>query len=78
MDHLVNPLQNCATVVDCGDIPNTPFDKLEAIRELQRGWEAINVQGARNESLMDRVRTISIGGDHTISECNIAVSQAKY
>lgn len=68
MDHLVNPFKSWATVTDCGDIQNTPFDKLVAIRELEDGWRAINKQGPRNGSVSDAVRTISIGGDHTISE----------
>jgi len=37
IDHLVNPFRDWATVTDCGDIINTPFDKLEAIHELERG-----------------------------------------
>jgi agmatinase len=34
--------------VDCGDISNTPFDKLEAIHQLQKGWEAIGARKAKN------------------------------
>ena len=55
-------------VTDCGDIQNTPFDKLVAIQELEDGWRAINAQSPRNGSASDAVRTITIGGDHTISE----------
>jgi arginase family enzyme len=68
MDHLVNPFRSWATITDCGDIQNTPFDKLVAIRELEDGWRAINRQGPRNGSVSNAVRTVSIGGDHTISE----------
>ena len=67
MDHGVNPFKDWATVVDCGDIQNTPFDKLEAISQLEDGWKAINAQSPRNSTAMNAVRTISIGGDHTIS-----------
>lgn len=69
MDHGVNPFKDWATVTDCGDIPNTPFDKLLAIRELESGWNSINAQSSKNASVMDAVRVMSIGGDHTISEC---------
>jgi len=69
MDHGVNPFKDWATVTDCGDIPNTPFDKLLAIQELESGWNSINAQSPKNASAMDAVRVISIGGDHTISEC---------
>lgn len=68
MDHLVNPFRSWATVTDCGDIQNTPFDKLVAIRELEDGWRAINRQEPKNGSVSNAVRTVSIGGDHTISE----------
>jgi agmatinase len=68
MDHNgVNPFRNWATVVDCGDIYNTPFDKPVAIHELERGMSLINEQISQNTSVIDAVRLITIGGDHTIS-----------
>lgn len=68
MDHHgVNPFRNWATVTDCGDIANTPFDKLVAVHELEKGMKAINSQKPRNETVADAVRLITIGGDHTIS-----------
>lgn len=76
MDHGgVNPFRDWATVTDCGDISNTPFDKLAAIHELERGMEAINKLKAKNESASDAVRLITIGGDHTISEYEDSWSQ---
>jgi len=54
-------------VTDCGDIGNTPFDKLQAINELEAGWKAIAAQKPRNTSAADVIRMISIGGDHTIT-----------
>lgn len=68
MDHGVNPFRNWATVVDCGDISNTPFDKLYALKELEKGWQAINSLSAKNTTISDAVRILSIGGDHTISK----------
>lgn len=68
MDHGVNPFNNWAEVVDCGDIANTPFDKLVAIHELEKGMANMNKRTAKNESAGDAVRFITIGGDHTISE----------
>lgn len=67
MDHDVNPFRDWATVLDCGDIKNTPFDKLQAIRELQRGWESIAARKVKNTDKGSAPRIISIGGDHTIS-----------
>jgi arginase family enzyme len=68
MDHgSVNPFRDWATVMDCGDISNTPFDKLVAIHELEKGMKAMNAMKPKNESSGDAVRFITIGGDHTIS-----------
>lgn len=69
MDHgSVNPFRDWATVTDCGDISNTPFDKLVAIHELEKGMKAMNAMKPKNVSGSDAVRFITIGGDHTISE----------
>jgi arginase family enzyme len=68
IDHGVNPFRNWAAVTDCGDISNTPFDKLVAIQELEHGMKAINSMKPKNVSAADAVRLITIGGDHTISE----------
>jgi agmatinase len=67
MDHGINPFRNWAKVVDCGDIANTPFDKLMAIHELEKGMAAITKHAPKNESAANAVRLINIGGDHTIS-----------
>lgn len=67
MDHGVNPFRDWATVVDCGDINNTPFDKLQAIHELQKGWESVLTRKPKNLDRGGVPRLVSIGGDHTIS-----------
>lgn len=68
MDHGLNPFQNWAKIVDCGDISNTPFDKLVAVHELEKGMQVINDGKPANTSASDAVRLIAIGGDHTISQ----------
>ena len=79
MDHNgVNPFRNWAKVVDCGDIFNTPFDKLVAIQELESGMKALNQQTPKNTSAADAVRLISIGGDHTISEFCISSNWSRF
>jgi agmatinase len=67
MDHLANPFRGWATIVDCGDISNSPFDKLQALSELEHGWKAIGARDPKNREKSENVRIISIGGDHTIS-----------
>ena len=74
IDHGVNPFRKWATVTDCGDISNTPFDKLVAIHELEHGMKTINSLKPKNVSAADAVRLITIGGDHTISESNMKLS----
>ncbi|KAI9035752.1 agmatinase [Aspergillus affinis] len=67
MDHGVNPFRDWAGVVDCGDISNTPFDKLEAMQELERGWKQIIAREPKDTDKGDHIRLVSIGGDHTIT-----------
>ncbi|KAK2597483.1 hypothetical protein N8I77_012265 [Diaporthe amygdali] len=67
MDHATNPFLDWATIVDCGDIMNDPFDKLQAIHDLQKGWDSIAARKVRNKSNGTIPRIVSIGGDHTIS-----------
>jgi agmatinase len=63
----VNPFTSWAEIVDCGDIANTPFDKLEAIKQLQLGSQTI-ISGKTNNTKKSTQRcAITIGGDHTIS-----------
>lgn len=64
----MNPFKSWAKVTDCGDISNTPFDKMYAVHELEKGMKAINQQKPKNASAGDAVRLITIGGDHTISQ----------
>lgn len=66
-NYKINPFRDWATVVDCGDISNTPFDKLTAIHELEKGMKSINGIKPKNTSVSDAVRLVTIGGDHTIS-----------
>ncbi|GIZ42925.1 hypothetical protein CKM354_000617200 [Cercospora kikuchii] len=66
-DPSLNPFRSWATVVDCGDISNTPFDKVEAIKHLQKGSHAI-LSGRTNDTHKStQRRALTIGGDHTIS-----------
>lgn len=55
-------------MVDCGDIDNNPFEKLIAVKELEKGIAGITKQTPKNTTASDAVRIVSIGGDHTISK----------
>ncbi|KAA8564894.1 hypothetical protein EYC84_010664 [Monilinia fructicola] len=67
IDNGVNPFRDWATVVDCGDIWNTPFDKHLALKQLENGMKSINSRTPKNDTDGKAIRAISIGGDHTIT-----------
>ena len=69
MDHRTNPFRDWATIVDCGDVANSPFDKFQALKQLTRGATEILTRKSKEQSKSEAVRLITIGGDHTISEC---------
>ncbi|KAK9781219.1 putative Agmatinase [Seiridium cardinale] len=64
---MVNPFLDWATVVDCGDIANSLFDKYEAVQELASGLHAMASRTPKNTEKGDKVRLITLGGDHTIT-----------
>ncbi|ETS80259.1 hypothetical protein PFICI_07788 [Pestalotiopsis fici W106-1] len=64
---MMNPFRDWATVVDCGDIPNSVFDKYEAVQELGQGLHAMASRRPKTTSKGDNVRLITVGGDHTIT-----------
>ncbi|KAJ1709194.1 formiminoglutamate hydrolase [Aspergillus flavus] len=67
MDHRNNPFRDWATVVDCGDVANTPFNKVEAVAQLTTGAKEILSRTAKSQANSSAVRMITIGGDHTIT-----------
>ncbi|KAH7013097.1 agmatinase [Ilyonectria destructans] len=64
---MVNPFLDWATVTDCGDIPNSVFDKYEAVQELGSGLHSMASRKPKNTTMGDKVRLITLGGDHTIT-----------
>ncbi|GJD04015.1 agmatinase [Colletotrichum higginsianum] len=63
---MLNPFRSWATVVDCGDIANSLFDKFEAVQELGQGLGRMASRVPKTTEKGDNVRLITIGGDHTI------------
>lgn len=62
----LDPYHSGYKIVDCGDIPMTPFDNKMALNQLYRGQRAIH----NHTSVMDETkptRIITLGGDHTIT-----------
>ncbi|EDN91458.1 hypothetical protein SS1G_00861 [Sclerotinia sclerotiorum 1980 UF-70] len=75
IDNGVNPFRSWATVVDCGDIVNTPFDKHLALKQLENGMSSINSRRPKNDTEGKAIRAISIGGDHTITKLGGGLSK---
>ncbi|KAL5529629.1 hypothetical protein ACEPAG_5614 [Sanghuangporus baumii] len=77
----VNPFENL-TIVDCGDIPVTPYDNAFAIKQIEEGHKALLHRAPATKLGRDPVsgedlvtlatdgkehpRIITLGGDHTI------------
>ena len=78
----VNPFQSGLKIVDCGDIPVTPYDNKYAIKQIEDGHKALLHRTAFSALGNDSVsgnpltplaldgnnhpRIITLGGDHTI------------
>ena len=78
----VNPFQSGLKIVDCGDIPVTPYDNGYAIKQIELGHKSLLQRPAfsplGNDSLtgeplvpisldgISHPRVITLGGDHTI------------
>lgn len=72
---MMNPFMDWATVVDCGDIPNSVFDKYEAVQELASGLYSMASRKPKTEDRDEHVRLITLGGDHTISKCPLRLGR---
>ncbi|KAJ7173577.1 agmatinase [Mycena filopes] len=78
----VNPFQSGLRIVDCGDIPVTPYDNKYAIQQIESGHKSLLQREAFSPLANDSVtgealvpfsldgkhhpRIITLGGDHTI------------
>lgn len=58
-----NPKSHNLSIVDCGDVPMTPFDNRVALNQLYRGQRAIH----NHTSKLQHPKIITMGGDHTIT-----------
>ncbi|KIW62828.1 agmatinase [Phialophora macrospora] len=70
----VDPLtEGGLNIVDCGDIPITPFDAQHAFRQMEQGYRQILYHNTSNASTATtslnqwpHPRVLSLGGDHSI------------
>ncbi|CDS02893.1 hypothetical protein LRAMOSA00295 [Lichtheimia ramosa] len=63
----VDPFSSWATVLDCGDIFMTPFDKELALRQLQYGYASLLDHPTADIEKGTIPRLLTMGGDHTIT-----------
>lgn len=62
----INPYQNWASFIDCGDIPITPMDNAIAVKQMTMAFEELLL---RRKSTIDAThppRLVALGGDHSI------------
>ncbi|PNS19840.1 Arginase [Sphaceloma murrayae] len=69
----LNPYSSWATVMDCGDIPITPFDNMLALRQMTEAFTQLserlpapaNIKSPSNYQQHPKLMTL--GGDHSIA-----------
>lgn len=71
----LDPYHANLTIVDCGDVPMTPFDARVALNQLYRGERRIHgldtpSKGSKLYS-REHPRIITLGGDHTVTLMNL-------
>ncbi|OAL50771.1 Arginase/deacetylase [Pyrenochaeta sp. DS3sAY3a] len=69
----LNPYTSWATIVDCGDIPITPFDNVLALRQMSEAFLELGKRGPTLKSTESGVKyfqkpkLLTLGGDHSIA-----------
>lgn len=69
----LNPYTSWAHIVDCGDIPVTPFDNALALRQMSEAFIELGERPPTAESLASassyqhKPKLLTLGGDHSIA-----------
>jgi agmatinase len=69
----LNPYTSWAKVVDCGDIPVTPFDNALALRQMSEAFVELGLRSPPEGSTqstsiyLHKPKLITLGGDHSIA-----------
>ncbi|KAF1930721.1 Arginase/deacetylase [Didymella exigua CBS 183.55] len=69
----LNPFTSWASIVDCGDIPITPFDNALALRQMSEAYLELAGRGPTQRSIQSGVKylskpkVITLGGDHSVA-----------
>ncbi|KZZ99265.1 Ureohydrolase [Moelleriella libera RCEF 2490] len=62
----INPYRNWAKIIDCGDIPITPFDNVIAREQMTQALKELGSRRAVS-ALSPRPRLLTLGGDHSLT-----------
>ncbi|ORY07792.1 arginase family-domain-containing protein [Clohesyomyces aquaticus] len=69
----LNPYTSWAKIVDCGDIPITPFDNALALRQMSEAFIELGGRSSTPESrssptsYLHKPKLLTLGGDHSIA-----------
>ncbi|KAJ5969364.1 Ureohydrolase [Penicillium viridicatum] len=62
----VDPYDEGLEIIDCGDIPITPFDAAHAFKQMEQGYRQVLYHPTSEGSSWEHPRIASLGGDHSI------------
>ncbi len=62
----INPYQNWAKILDCGDIPITPMDNAVALAQMTEAFRELGSRGTASP-LLAKPKLITLGGDHSLA-----------
>ncbi|OPB40692.1 Arginase family protein [Trichoderma guizhouense] len=63
----INPYQNWARIVDCGDIPITPFDNNIATEQMTQAFKNLGRARPISSLSQGKPKLITLGGDHSLA-----------
>ncbi|KAI0598527.1 agmatinase [Biscogniauxia sp. FL1348] len=76
----INPYQNWAKILDCGDIPVVPTDNALAVQQMSTAFTELGEHAAVSPQLSPsgRPRLITLGGDHSLALPALRALHATY
>ncbi|KAI1427048.1 agmatinase [Xylaria sp. FL1777] len=64
----INPYQNWAKILDCGDIPVIPTDNAQALAQMSAAFAELGARApASSHPRLAKPKIITLGGDHSLS-----------
>lgn len=62
----IDPFSEGLSIIDCGDVPITPFDAAHAFKQMEQGYRQVLYHKTNETDGWTHPRIISLGGDHSI------------